>query len=257
MSQDLSIDHLAGTSALFNGVAIPGRSLEAALSRYAFNVFVATDDEIYSVTLRGSATAIRFRHRDLLICTQHQLAGVDRQQVCMMSETGKILVTSGGMRHFSPSTDTDAYDLVAFDFTEPVEAHPEFRPRFFNLRTRPAAGTDIVGLLLTGCPFDDQKYDVADSNHIGLVRRQVLCTIDEKQPSDSALLRVSPRSPLSFRADGMSGGSAFAVHHNGEGFQVDFAGIIVRGGGTAFHVIKGGIVLDFLEGVSKLEGWAS
>jgi hypothetical protein len=52
----------------------------------------------------------------------------------MLADGGGRFVTSGGMRHFDPDPETDARDLVAFDFTEPVAEYPEFGPRFFNLQ---------------------------------------------------------------------------------------------------------------------------
>lgn len=246
--EDLSIDHLVGTSALLNGVAVPGRSLDKALGRYAFNAFVSSDDADYPVTLRGTGTAIRFRNRNLFLCTQHQLVGIERERVGMITEDGRTLITSGGMRYFNPSTDTDAYDLVAFDFTEPTEAYPHFGPRFFNFSPK-RMSSDPLGFLLTGCPFSDQVYDVAESNHIGLARRQVLCTLDDVAPSDTALFRVLPQEPLAFNPDGMSGGSAFALFSCGDGLEIGFAGIIARGGGNAFHVIKVGVVASFLDSI--------
>lgn len=249
MREDLSIEHLIGTSAELNGVVIPGRSLEPTLAKHAFNVFVGTDVPEFPVILRGTGTAVRFKGREIFLCTQHQLEGIDRQKVGMMTEGGGTLVTSGGMRHNTPTSETDAYDLVAFDFTEPVAAYDQFKPRFFNLSAPPRRARDpeVVGFLLTGCPFSDQLYDVAESNHIHLARRHVLCTLDQAAPADSALYRAIPREPLTFDPDGMSGGSSFAVVQTPDGFKVEFAGIIVRGGREAFHIIKGGVVAGFLK----------
>ncbi|CAN7587327.1 hypothetical protein LJR016_004342 [Devosia sp. LjRoot16] len=243
------MDHLIGTSALFNGVAIPGRSLDKALGRYAFNIFIGDDNPKYPITLRGTGTGLRFRGRYLLLCTQHQLVGVDRQRVGMLTEDGGQFVTSGGMRHFSPSGDTDAYDLIAFDFTEPADAYPEFRSRFHNFAPK-RMPPDPLGFLVTGCPFNDQLYDVAENNHIGLARRQVVCALDDDEPSDTSLFRVLPDRPLNFNPDGMSGGSAFALVAGDEGLEVGFAGIVARGGSHAFHVIKVGVVASFLESIA-------
>ena len=56
----LLIERLQAKSVLLNGVAIPVRSIESALSRHAFNVFILNDDETFPVSLRGTGTAIRF-----------------------------------------------------------------------------------------------------------------------------------------------------------------------------------------------------
>jgi hypothetical protein len=243
------LEQIIGTSALLNGVAVPGRSIEAALSRHTFNVFVANDDVQYSILLRGSGTAIRFDGHELLLCTQHQLAGADRQKVGMITEGGRTMVTSGGMRYYTPTTDTDRNDLVAFNFDEPVRAYPELKPRFFNLGMQRPLDREVVGVLLIGCATADQLYDVYDNNHIGLARRSVVCKPDPAFPADTATLRVIPRTPLSIDPDGMSGGSAFLVYDGVDGFEVAFGGIIVRGGRDSFTVLKAGIVIDFLESI--------
>ena len=229
-----TLDGLVQTSATLNGLAIPGRSLETALARHAFNLFVNHADGTYKVLLRGSGTAIEYKGRRLLLCTQHQLDGIDRQNVGMLADDGSILVTSGGMRHYHPSTETDAYDLVAFDFTEATAYYPLFKKRFFPLHRIPpyVPFNDVVGFNLTGFPFADQNYDVGETNHIGIGRRQVLCTLDPEVPADDVLLRLKPREPLDFDPDGMSGGSAFVIQVVDGVFCVDFAGIIVRGGRT-------------------------
>jgi hypothetical protein len=207
---DLLLDQLSGTSALLNGVAILGRSIEGALAKHTFNVVVSNEDDLFSVLLRGSGTAVRFGGKELLLCTQHQLAGIDRQKVGMMTEGGKMMLTSGGMRHYSVRDDTDANDLVAFDFSEPVAAYPELKHRFFNLSARRPIYQQIVGVLLVGCPTIDQNYDVYENNHIGLARRTVVCTPDPVLPADLATVRVTPLEPLSVDPDGMSGGTALS-----------------------------------------------
>jgi len=249
---DFSIEHLAATSAHFNGVLVPGRLIEGTVGRYAFNVFVNNDDPKFPVGLRGTGTAIRFNGRELFVCTQHQLEGIDRQAVGMMTEEGGTLVTSGGERHYTPTNETDAHDLVAFDFSEPVEALPQLRSRFFTFRRPDRITGEAVGFLLTGFPYADQSYEVEDRNHIGVARRQVLCTLDQCPPADPALFRVVPREPLTFGPDGMSGGSAFVVRQYDGAFWSDFAGILVRGGCDAFYVVKAGVVHQFLESCAWL-----
>jgi hypothetical protein len=253
VSPDFSIEHLAATSAHFNGVLVPGRSIEGTVARYVFNVFINNDHPEFPVSFRGTGTAIRFNGRELFVCTQHQLDGADRQAVGMMADGGGTLVTSGGERHYIFTNETDAHDLVAFDFTEPVAALPQLRSRFFNFRRPYRITGKAVGFLLTGLPYADQSYEVEEHRHIGVARRQVLCTLDqEPPPADTALMRVVPRQPLTFNPDGMSGGSAFVVRQYDGAFWIDFAGIVVRGGQNAFHVVKADVVHQVLESFAWL-----
>lgn len=241
------LEHLAATSAILNGVAIPGRTIEATIARYAFNVFILNDDDSFPVSMRGTGTAIRFAGRELFVCTQHQLDGVDLAKVGMMTEGGGRLVTSGGTRYFSLTSATDGNDLIAFNFRDPVAAFPQFRARFFNLQKPGNLDTEVIAYVVTGCAYEDQLYDVAENNHIGVARRSVLCDLDSGQPSDPALLRLRSREPMSFNPDGMSGGSVFVVHRDRRGYWVDFAGVVVQGGTNGFQIIRAAVVYRFLK----------
>ncbi|KRA96529.1 hypothetical protein ASD83_15600 [Devosia sp. Root685] len=233
-----------------NGLVVPGRSIERTLARHAFNLVVNNDHDTYKVSLVGSSTAVKFNGRYILLCTNHQLVGVDMQQVAMLKDDGSVLVTSGGSRFYSQSSDTDAYDLVAFDFTEPVAAHPDLKKRFFNLLAAPpdTLNTNILAMLLTGFPTKKQKYELEDKNHLGIARLNVAC-IPDSQPADLALLRVRPDRELTISPDGMSGGSAFVIQLVNWEPHAYFAGIIVRGGTSGFYVLKAGFVIAFLNSV--------
>jgi hypothetical protein len=240
------ISQFAALTANVNGVTIPGRALEGRLARHAFNLAAYNDDPIYRVSLAGSATAIRFRGRSLLLCTNHQLRGFDLEQVAMLTDNGG-LVTSGGYVSYTINDSADASDLAAFDFTEPVAAHPELAARFFDLRAIPPPTNleDIVCFLLTGFPSKGQRYELEESNHLGLARLCVPCLPDSLS-ADPALCKVRAASPMAINPDGMSGGSAFVICREGARFSAYFSGIIIRGGGDFFHILHPGLVLNFL-----------
>jgi hypothetical protein len=211
-----------------NGLIIPGRSIENVLARHALNLVIKNDDETFKISLVGSATAVRYRGREILLTTQHQIHGIDGSQVSMLTDSGSHIITTGGHRSYSPRTDTDAYDIVAFDFSEPCKARPELKKYFFELNGCPpnVLHIHIVAVLLSGFPSDKQTYEIHENNHLGLARRQIVCLPDCGQPSDEALLAVRVLRPKDEDPDGMSGGSAFVIQlHNGRP-QAYFAGII-------------------------------
>lgn len=246
------IDHFAKLSVNVNGLIVPGISVENVLARHAINLVVYNEgDEKLKVWLPGSATAVRYRGLNLLLVTQHQLKGFDASQVSMMTDDGHRVVTSTGMRCYPQSQKTDANEIVAFNFTEPVAAVPELAPRFFNLTERP---TDIfsdltLAMLLVGFPSDVQDYDLYDNNRLGFRRFHVACMPHEDQPSDDALLRVKPTQPLQIDPNGMSGGTAFAVQYTESGPRAYFAGLICRGGRDDLYVIKADVVFAFLDSI--------
>ena len=249
---DTIIDKLAKLSVNINGLIVPACSVERALARYASSLIVNNDDAVFKVSLIGSATAVRYRNREILLTTQHQLSGIDESQVAMLTDTGSHIITSGGRRGYPPHADSDAHDIAAFDFTEPCKDRPELKKRFFDLTARPpdVLNTQILAMLLTAYPSGHQVYDIQENNHLGLVRQQITC-LPDSQPSDEALLTVRAVKPLETHPDGMSGGSAFVIQLGIEGPRAYFAGIIIRGGREVFRILKAGFVIAFLNSVFR------
>ena len=248
------IERFAAHSVCVNGLIVPGRSIESYLARYSLNLIVNNPDEIFKVLLVGSATPVLHRGRYILLTTQHQLNGVDPRQIAMLTDSGSHIITSGGLRLYSTRSDTDAYDIVAFDFTEPCNDRPELRRRFFLLRGWPpeVRPEDVQAVLLTGYPAADQNYDIFDNNHLGLVRRNVVCKHDS-QPSDSCIFTVKALRPLGKSPNGMSGGSAFVIQLEVDQFNAYLSGIILRGGTDYFHVLKISSIIAFLDSVFVLK----
>jgi hypothetical protein len=250
---DIAIfDQFAGFGVNVNGLIVPGRSIEGVLARHAFNLVVNNHDETFKVSLIGSATAVRRCGREILLATHHQLRGIEPSQVSMLTDTGSHVITSGGYRGFLPHPETDANDIVALDFSEPCKDRPELRKRFFDLSKVPpeVSGSDVIAMLLSGYPADDQTYDIHENNHLGLTRRNVVCQ-PHSQPRDDALLSLRVLRPLEKHPDGMSGGSAFVIRLEHGKPHAYFAGIIVRGGRDSFTILKAGVVCAFLDTVFR------
>jgi hypothetical protein len=195
---DITIfNQFAGLGVDVNGLIVPGRAIEGVLARHAFNLVVNNKDETFKVSLVGSATAVRRGGREILLSTYHQLRGIEPSRVAMLTDTGSHVITSGGYRGFLPHPDTDAHDIVAFDFTEPCKDRPELKEFFFELSRVPpeVLESDVVATLLSGYPTDDQTYDIHENNHLGLTRRNVVCQ-PHLQPSDDAMLTLRVVRPL-------------------------------------------------------------
>jgi hypothetical protein len=241
------LDRIIGTSVSFNGLLIPASTLTAALSRYVDNLFVWNDHQTYKVSLVGSAVPIRFSGRYFLLCTNHQLQGRQLENVSLLGRDGQNLVTSSGVRHFNDESSPHYLDLAAFEFTEPCEAHPDLKERFFDLREMPpeTRNTDIVVAVVAGFPSKDQKYELEEKNHIGKFKRIIVCQPDPSS-YDPALLCLRTNESLDFDPDGMSGGSAFVVQVVDGEFRAYFAGLVVTGGQDRFHIIKVGHIYRFL-----------
>ena len=228
------LDRIVGTSVSFNGLLIPASALTTSLGRYVDNLFVWNDDEIYKVSLVGSAVPIRFSGRYFLLCTNHQLRGRHLESVSLLGRDGQNLITSSGVRHFSNESSPHYLDLAAFDFTEPCEMHLDLKERFFDLREIPpdARNTDIVVAMVAGFPSKDQKYELEEKNHIGKFKRIVLCHPDPSS-YDPALLCLRASEPFDFY---LTAGRGIGVCCSGRRWRISCLFCGARGHGRARSV---------------------
>ncbi len=240
-------ERLLKGSTLLNGVLIPMSAIGDSLARYVTNLVVKQDDPVYRVSIPGSASLLQYRGSYFLVCCRHQLKGVDFERVGLLSAEGSSLFTSAGVRHHLLRTESDFSDLIVFDFTEPCRDRPELRDRFFRFREIPPDGvnSDTIFVQVTGFPSDDQKYELGEKNHLGSVKRRILCEL-APPPADDALVRLRPFEPLQFDPDGLSGGSAYTVQMVAGQPTAFFAGIVVRAGQTDIYVLKSGYIRSFL-----------
>lgn len=235
------------TSVELNGIFHPARNAEKVLAGYTRPLFVWSDDVTYKFYWRGSSTRILYRERYYIICSRHQVADLQLDDVAMLKDDGSHLVTSSRVIHFKDNWESDVSDVIAFDVTKSCEMHPGFKSSFFHfLAVPPDAPSDAtVCIQLTGYPSERQIYELYD-NHIGLRKHQILCKLDS-QPSDDAILKLRSSESLTFDPNGMSGGSAFTIQMvNGRAIAY-FAGIILRGGRDNFYILKSGCIKSFLE----------
>lgn len=251
-SQRTTLESMLDLSIRLNGLLIPASAAEGALTRYTQPLIAINDDDTYPLSLAGSAVAVHYRDRYCLLCTRHQVLALAREPECfgLLTKDGRDSISSGGVRHFVGVNEIDYHDLVAFDFTEPCRARRDLKELFYNWTAVPpdTPSDHIVCLVLSGYPFGDQNYDLANGRRLGQLRRIIPCLLDgPEQPSDPSLLRVRPLEQLSFDPDGLSGGPAFVVQIiNGVGHAF-FAGIITRAGKSHIHIVRAGFVRHFMD----------
>jgi len=249
-NQPLVLETLLKHSTWLNGILVPRTAIEKTLAHYIQPLVATNDDRIYPVSILGSCTALKFRERNIVICTRHQLRGWDPKQIALLTRDGKYAVTSGGVRHFQEINETDYHDLAAFDFTEPCNEHQTLHERFFNFNELPpdVLSNHIICLLAYGYPYEDQKYELAEKNHLGHLKSVVMCEVDgPNQPADEALMRLRPINPLGFDPDGMSGGGVFVLQIVDGAPHAYFAGIITRAGRDHVHIVKAPYIRRFID----------
>ncbi len=250
MARKPLIESILDTSARVGSLLIPAGSLESHLGKFAYPLTVWTHDDVYKISLLGSSIGLIHSGRSMLVCSKHQLRGCELSDVGLLLQDGSNLITSSGSRTFHEgkhSQESDAYDLAAFNFSEPAIEYPELSKNFFKFQQTPpdTHNSNILAFVVAGFPSKDQKYELEEKNHLGTVRR-VLIAEPESQPTDRALLRLKFVQPLEFDPDGLSGGPAFVVQLVGREPQVFLGGMIVRSGKSHCYILKSGYIWSFL-----------
>lgn len=237
------------------GAVIAPRHVTVPLKRYCTNLMVKTDHPTYKVMLRGSATCLRYRDRFFLICTRHQLAGENNEDVRLLRPwANKLIRPSSGKMYTSQSSDSDKYDIIAFDFTEACVQLPDLASNFFNFDApAPDAKLDgVAGYTVLGFPSKDQGYFPDEVTLI--LRERIQNAILMPAPTEEALLLVRMLHPLQVGADGMSGGAVFHTHVAGSVFVNRFAGMTVRGGNDYIYFLRSSEIQAFLD--AALVNWS-
>lgn len=185
-----------------------------------------------------------------MVCCRHQLRDVDLQNVLIMLDDGSHAVTSGGATLPAsglPLQSSDAYDLAAFDFSDPCESHPSLRSKFFKLdkSLQQSQTHEVISLIGYGFPTSEQDYDIYENNRLHIRKGIMLAQLDGV-PSDSALLRGHYSSELLYEPDGLSGGPVFSIIRRGSECAARFAGMTNRASKSHFHFIKLQVIGDFL-----------
>jgi hypothetical protein len=160
------------------------------------------------------------------------------------------------MSYFTPTDQTDAYDIAVFDFTDAAVDHPQIKRSCFALDHRPLQrpASDIIAYVASGYPTEVQDYDLADTGSIGLKRYSVTCRQSALPGMDDALTELDPIEPPKVPMDGMSGGPVFRVYVDDQEFKVELGGMTLQGGQTRLRALRGDLIFDFLSSVLDHRG---
>ncbi|NKC02400.1 hypothetical protein HED55_00360 [Ochrobactrum haematophilum] len=238
-------DRLFHYSTKVNGVLVPISALDSALAAFSTNLVVLTGHETYPISLIGSATCLHWHDKYFVVCTRHQINGLELSKIGMLCPDGNV-ITSGGAKHFIEINDGDFHDLCAFDFTEPCKSLPRLQSRFYNVGVAPpdAPYDEFAFAQVSGFPTELQNYDM-DASHIGTVKAKVIVQLD-RPSNDQAVITLRPLENMSFEPDGLSGLSVFIVHASRPNPTAYFAGIVTRASKSFVYAVKAGWILNFL-----------
>lgn len=242
-------------SSKVNGILVPATSLQSCLHRFVSNLVIWTDDPNYKIQLPGSSTGISYYAYKYIVCTMHQIKDISFKKAGILLPDNSTYLSSSGFSYLSNSDQAnsdDNYDLIAFDFTDQATKIAGLSGRFFQLNSGDTLEEkeEIVAYLAYGYPSADQRYEVDDKKHVGLVSRSMTCHPVET-PFAYSLGACRLASPEKFDMDGLSGGPVFASVASGSNIVVKLAGIINRAGNGMIHFIRAKAVQNLLDRALK------
>lgn len=245
------------TSVHLNGLYIPASAIRDTLSNYTSPLIVDNHDPVYKFGLIGSCIPILYENNYYLICTRHQIAGRDPQDVGLLDKDGYKFCSSAGIVFYPEINEVEVHDLVIFKFTAVCNDRPEMKERFFPVVYPPIARSDdIVFFIASGYPSKEQDYGFADNeNRLGFKRLALVCALagQEEQPADDMLLRLKTMMETKYDPDGMSGGAVFGVQMVNDTPHAYLHGMITRAGNGNVYFLKIGYILNLISDSSQMQ----
>ncbi len=180
-------------------------NLSKCLMRYCepFTLLNA-DDPDFPVSRRGSASRVKYRNREFLYATEHQLERYDPQDVGIINPDNQNFVSSNACQfsraHVLGGT---IHDLRMYDFSESVRAGALANSGWFDLRRHFVEGERVALTIALGYPHLDRNIDY-DNRDIPLSPRAVFGNYTGTSIAGLESMDINPA--LDYDPDGFSGG---------------------------------------------------
>ena len=120
----------------------------------------------HELSLRGSATSLRYRDRYWVISTRHQIEPSELELAGILVELPNRYLTSERCVWLGSPDDSDQYDLFAWEFTEPVRegklAPSHFLPLLESGYLKD--GDNVIGGFVYGYRTADLRIDWEDDS---------------------------------------------------------------------------------------------
>ncbi len=252
------LEQSALTSIRFGNLLFPRNSLSHTVAKSAEKLAVMNPGERHDVYFPGSATLLRFGDRFWVVCTKHQVEDANLENVSLLSNAPNLLTSSERyvfLGDHEDARESDEYDLIAFEFTSPVNDGALQSDAFLPILDSGFLqdGDRVVWAMTYGFRTVDQNDTWEDDDELGprmsrydFVKREILCDF-QGDASDPSTCLITPKSTEISDMDGMSGGPVFLVTFDGTSYICKFAGINVRGGNGQLRFVKHTVVRRLID----------
>ncbi|MGR3343255.1 MAG: hypothetical protein ACU0DI_08555 [Paracoccaceae bacterium] len=218
------------------------------LAKYSKNLVHNNRSTRHEISLIGSCSLVQYRGGCFALATKHQFKQHDRENAALLADYPNHYVTSCGWSDLSAANEgeSDGWDLIAFNFTDPVKAglisSHIFCPFFGSEFVR--NGETVNWGIVYGHAFDDQTTHFrADQihgpvlSHIELLKREIVCEYVGNSYEHSIFL-MQAQHISNLNLNGFSGAPTFVLCGAPGDFSVKFGGMVLRAGNGNFHCLK-------------------
>lgn len=216
----------------------------------------------------GSATLIRFRGKDYVIATRHQL-GIKPGEPMPIDRVETIRVASGSegilsniplqrvvFEHSNP--DEEFHDLLIFETADEWEHRSRESPYFFELE--PFSTRQRVQSYMVGYPSLDvvmgeylETFEPEKHGTIHIKRAIVGCNLDPEFRTNVRHYRRYNFLDEREVVDGFSGGAVFSLVGELGDHAVVLDGIVVRAGKDHVHIVDADYLVEALSRTREIE----
>ncbi|MEP3784774.1 hypothetical protein [Ascidiaceihabitans sp.] len=255
-------DYRLNAAIRVGNVWLPSETLSKHLVRFAQPLLLSSGDQEFPYGINGSATFVRFQSNYYAIITRHQLKDNSASSIGFRANSDHKFVL-GGTFYFSDSFEKDrgshADELVFIDLGVSVSKGSLNEFDFFDISEENCAqdGDDVVFGLAYGYPHDVQEFDFDETGnynfrmlHVGTVVREIISEY-AGETFDQTICGWNIKRSEDYEVSGISGGPAFCVKKDADGFRLKLAGVITTGSASKLNTIKVQSIKRYLRAIAK------
>ncbi len=256
MSDQTILERMLAGTVRFGKLIYPTESVNKSIRKATQILVVMSPDDVHQISLRGTATSIKYRHRYWLISTRHQIKEFEMEQAGVLANFPNHYVSSEGCHSLSSTVDdSDQFDLYAWEFTGLVNEGAIESGKFLGMLDSGQLrdGEKVLGGCLFGYGFSDHTVDWSEDDehgpkmsHVHLPQREFFVEY-HGDAYESSVFKVVAINKDSAELDGFSGSPVFLYVLNDEQIECKFAGLVLRGGNGNFYVVKHSVIRRLLD----------
>ncbi|MBL4600373.1 MAG: hypothetical protein JKX93_15535 [Rhizobiaceae bacterium] len=257
------IEDLPSTQAIEVGrLFLKPKSVNEIIMRVCRTLLLEAKDTSLQLGRAGSATLVRYKNKNFILITRHQL-GLDSGQSPPRDILETLRITSSQKNYLGTipiqecifeisNSEEEFHDILVFEVATNWQNQSMDAPFFYPIE--PFSNLDRHLSFLIGCPMSAEVMrDYTDAHicgDVGEIHLETVlfnCELDQGFKSNAAYYKRYTTSADLPTMDGYSGGAVFSLVGNMNNWKMMLDGIVLRGGNKFIHIIDSNYLSKILE----------